>query len=279
MASISYRLRHRSSFLPEMKILAPLVIVLAYCFVALAAPLLAPHDPLALDSSKRLLPPSGVYLLGTDDQGRDVLSRLIYGIRLSMAVGIVTVTASAIVGVAMGLASASSKWLAPIFMRFTDGLMAFPAIIFAIALIAAFGRGPDKMVLAMIVIFAPLFTRVTYGEGMSVLRRDFVEGARVIGCGPIRLLVRHVLPNLLPVLIVQCTYVFSHAIVVEASLSFVGAGIEPPAPSLGAAIEASVIYMRIAWWMLWPAIGVLTALILALSFLGDALQSRLQRHL
>ena len=232
---------------------------------------ICPHDPLAIDFTP-LSPPSPQNLFGTDELGRDVFSRFIIGTRISFIVGPVSVFFAAALGIIVGLVAAYSKKLRALLMRTIDAIWAFPMIMLALALAASFEPGIATVTIAIAVVYSPLFARVVYGQSLSILERDFVAAARALGCGPIRLLFSHVLPNLSAALLVQATLSVGTAIVLESSLSFLGVGIQPPTPSWGIMMQSGYRWLEQAPWIsILPGIG-LYATVVSFSVLGDWLR-------
>jgi len=232
---------------------------------------ICPYDPLAIDFTP-LSPPSLQNLFGTDDLGRDVFSRFVIGTRISFIVGALSVFFAAALGIATGLTAAYSKRLRALLMRTIDAIWAFPMIMLALALAASFEPGIGTVVIAIAVVYSPLFARVVYGQSLSILERDFITAARAFGCGPIRLLLTHVLPNLSAAILVQATLSVGTAIVLESSLSFLGVGIQPPTPSWGLMMQSGYRWLEQAPWIsILPGIGLYMTVV-SFSVLGDWLR-------
>ena len=255
---------------------AGLAVLLALAVAALFAPLIAPHDPLRQDLDKDLLAYSADHPLGTDKLGRDVLSRTIYGGRISLLTGIATVLISLSVGVAAGsLSGYFGGWLDLLLMRLVDILMAFPGILLAIALTAVLGPGLDHVILALCLIGWTGYARLVRGEILSLREREFVQAARGLGCSPRRIIIRHLIPNLLAPLLIQATFGLAAAIVAEGSLSFLGLGVEPPAPSWGSMLNDGRQFLLVAPHLTtYPGLALMFT-VLALNIVGDTLQERL----
>jgi len=253
-----------------------LVLCTAFVLLAIAAPLLAPHDPLATDWGALRQPPSLRYWFGTDDIGRDVLSRVIWGSRASLMAGVVSVLIAMAVGVPLGTLSGYAGGATDvILMRITDGLLAVPALILAIALAAFLGPSLTNAMLAIGIAAAPVFMRLTRGEMLATLQAEYVEAARSMGYTNLRIVLRHILPNIMPVLLVQATLSIASAIIAEAGLSFLGLGQQPPAPSWGSMLNAAQRYLSQAPWMaLYPGLTIF-AIVMALNVLGDGLRDAL----
>jgi peptide/nickel transport system permease protein len=247
-------------------------ILLLWVVVAIVGPLLLPLSPYATDSSVRLQPPDGTHWLGTDEFGRDVFTRVVVGARISLIVGLATVSLAAVVGTLMGVLAGFYRWLSGLLMRFADVLLAFPGLLLALVLVAVVGRGVWQMIVVLGSVYAPLFARVSFGEVRALKEMDYVQGAKVAGCSDVRILSRHVIPAMTSSLTVQASFVLATAIIFEASLSFVGAGVPSPEPSWGAMVSDGRTFMRNAPWLLWPPAIALTSLVLAVSLLGDRLR-------
>lgn len=248
---------------------------------ALFAPLLAPHDPLRQNLDRDLIAYSKSHPLGTDKLGRDILSRTLYGGRISLLTGIATVTISLTIGLLVGaLSGYFGGWLDQSLMRLVDVLLAFPGLLLAIALTAVLGPGLDHVILALCLIGWTGYARLVRGEILSLRQREFVQAAHALGCPPKRVIVRHLLPNLLPPLLVQATFGLAAAVVAEGSLSFLGLGVEPPTPSWGSMLNDGRQFLLVAPHMTtYPGLALMIT-VLALNLIGDDLQDRLQarRH-
>lgn len=260
----------RASFYAGIAILALLVAV------TLFATLLAPHDPLRQNLEQDLLAYSSDHPLGTDKLGRDILSRMIYGGRISLMTGIATVAISLTIGVFFGsLCGFFGGWLDLSLMRLVDILMAFPGILLAIAMTAVLGPGLNHVILALCLIGWTGYARLVRGEILSLREREFVQAARALGCPPKQIIWRHLLPNLLPPLLIQSTFGLAAAIVAEGSLSFLGLGVEPPTPSWGSMLNDGRQFLLVAPHLTtYPGLALM-ATVLALNLVGDALQERL----
>jgi peptide/nickel transport system permease protein len=256
---------------------AGLALLILLAAGALLAPLLAPHDPLRQNLDQDLITYSSDHPLGTDKLGRDILSRTLYGGRISLLTGIATVTISLAAGLMIGSMSGYfGGWLDQLLMRLVDILMAFPGILLAIALTAVLGPGLHHVILALCLIGWTGYARLVRGEILSLREREFVQAARALGCRPKRIITRHLLPNLLPPLLIQATFGLAAAIVAEGSLSFLGLGVEPPTPSWGSMLNDGRQFLLVAPHMTtYPGLALL-ATVLALNLVGDTLQERLQ---
>ena len=250
-----------------------LCIVLMFIVVAVCASWIAPYDPLATSWSAVRKAPSSAFLFGTDELGRDVLSRVLWGARASLQVGLLSVCISMLLGVPIGLiAGYVGGWTDGIISRMTDAMLAVPFLILAIALAAFLGPNLTNVMIAIGISATPVFIRLTRAQVLAVKVEDFIEAARSIGNPHWRIALRHVLPNVLPPLIVQSTLAFAAAIIAEASLSFLGLGLQPPAPSWGSMLNTAKNYVDTAPWMaIWPGLSIFL-LVVSLNLLGDGLR-------
>ncbi len=257
------------------------LLVVGWLVLALFAPVFAPYDPIEVNISDALQSPSPSHWLGTDDLGRDVLSRVIWGGRVSLSVGVISVSIGFLVGVSLGL---GAGYLGGTFdlliMRVIDALLAFPALVLAIAITAALGPQIQNAMIAIGIVAIPAYTRLTRGQVLSVRAREFIVAARTIGAPPLRIVLRHIFPNVTNALVVQATLSTAFAILAEAALSFLGLGPQPPNPSWGQDINYSQRYLaNLKWWMsAGPGIAIFTA-VFAFNFLGDALRDALDPRL
>ncbi len=256
--------------------LTGLAIVLIVTTLAVLAPVLAPHDPTDIQLRNRLQAPSATHWLGTDENGRDILSRLMYGARISLLVGLGTVLLRAVIGISVGLVSGFyGGRIDAVLMRITDVFIAFPSLLLALAIIAIWGTGLDKVVLALSIAGWPQFARLVRGEVLSIKERTFVEAGRALGIRHLRLIVRHVLPNALPIIIVYASLNISSPIIAEAALSFLGLGIQSPDISWGTMLSSAQRFMRTAWWLATiPGIAI-TVTVIGFNLFGDGLRDAL----
>jgi len=248
--------------------------------LAILAPFVAPYNPGRIDPSERLQSPSSKYLFGTDRFGRDIFSRVLYGARLSLLTGASIALLSATLGVFIGAASAYSPAVGSILMRGTDALMAFPEIIMALALMAITGGGSlFNVIIALGVVYAPRMARTAYGLSLRIREFTYIEATRAIGSGHLRILLRHLIPNLLSPVIVQSTFTCALAILGAAALDFLGVGVPPDIPSWGTMVSEGRIYITIAPWVIvFPGLAVVL-LVLALNLVGDTLRDALDPRL
>src|SRR6266536_2675545 len=257
-----------------------LTLVVFFATLALLAPWLAPHDPLATSWSAVRKAPSAQYLFGTDEIGRDVLSRVIWGARASLLAGLVSVCISLVIGVPVGLAAGYlGSWVDMLISRVTDAMLACPFLILAIALAAFLGPSLTNAMIAIGIAATPIFIRLTRAQVLAVKVEDYIEAARAVGNSHLRIALRHVLPNVVPPLIVQATLAIAAAVIAEASLSFLGLGQQPPAPSWGSMLNTAKNYVENAPWMaVWPGLSIFL-LVLSFNLLGDGLRDALDpRH-
>jgi peptide/nickel transport system permease protein len=253
-------------------VLIGLVLFGSVALVALSADWIAPHDPVRNNFRYRLGAPNDVFWLGTDRFGRDILSRIIHGTRVSLRIGLMVVAATGVLGALIGAVAGYFRALDGPLMRVMDGLMAFPAILLAISLAAALGPSETNAAIALTVAYTPRTARIVRASVLVVRELDYVEAARALGAGHAHILVRHILPNALTPLVVQCTYIFALAVLAEAVLSFIGVGPPPPTPSLGGVIADGRDYMLEAPWIsLFPGLAIAVT-VLGLNLLGDGLR-------
>ena len=251
-----------------------LIVFVVIC--ALFAPVLAPYDPTQQNLDNDLVVYSPAHFFGTDKLGRDILSRTLYGSRISLLVGATTVTASLIIGLLVGsLAGYHGGWVDHSLMRLVDVLMAFPGILLAIAFSAVLGPGIDHVVLALCLISWTGYARLVRGEILGLKEKEYIQAARAIGCTPTRVIVSHLFPNLLAPLMIQATFGLAAAIIAEGSLSFLGLGVEPPTPSWGSMLSEGRQFLLVAPHLTaYPGLALMIT-VLGLNLIGDGLQGRL----
>lgn len=247
--------------------------------VAISAPLIAPYDPTA-QIAKPLLQPGGAYLLGTDDFGRDLLSRLIYAGRISLGVAAASVVIATFAGVWLGLVAGYYRgWIETVIMRAMDVLLSFPTIILAIAIVSALGPSIRNIIIVIAVVYVPRFVRIVYGTTLSVREAEFIQAARVIGARDPYIIRTAVLPNVLAPILVQISLSLGFAILVEAGLSFLGLGAQPPTPSWGNMVSAARDFMETNPVLLIAPAAAVGLTIMALNTLGDGLRDALDPRL
>lgn len=256
------------------------VVIVIFIFVAIFAPLIAPWSPNALDLRNTLSPPTRTHLLGTDELGRDTLSRIIFGARISLLVGIVAVAAAGIIGMGLGLmAGYLGGWINVIIMRFIDALLALPPLILMLAITAVLGGGLLNVLIALGIGLMPTYCRLMCGLILTLKEMDFILAAKAIGAKSPRIMVRHLLPNALPPLLVLITMNLGTAILLEATLSFLGIGIAPPTPSWGSMVNGGYKYLLTnAMISFAPGVCILLV-VLAFNMVGDGLRDALDPRL
>ncbi len=262
--------------------LAPLgaAVVLAAVAVALLAPRLAPYDPLKQEIGNSLARPGRTHPLGTDNVGRDVLSRVMWGTRISLVAGFVSVAIAAVAGSLLGLLAGYWGGRADgLLMRLMDAVLAFPPLVLALALGGVLGAGLTGVLIALGVVYTPTFARLMRGQVLTIRAREYVEAARVLGAPGWRIAWRHVLPNAATPIVVQASLSVAFAILAEASLSFLGLGIQPPEASWGSMINAGRGYLQQAPWIVFGPGAALFVTVLGLNFLGDAVRDALDPRL
>jgi len=268
--------RSLSSLVRKPLALSSLVVIIAFVLVAIFAPQLAPFDPAKADFLQVRKPPSAEHLLGTDDVGRDVLSRLVFGTRASLQAGLISVLIAMMSGIPLGLVAGYYDGpVSELIMRFTDALLSFPFLILAVALAAAFGPSLTNAMIAIGIASAPTFVRLARGQVLTVRTEDYVQAATASGARDARVLFMHVLPNSLAPLLVQGTLTIASAIIAESSLSFLGLGVQPPTPSWGGMLNVAKNFMNQAPWMaVWPGLAIFVT-VLAFNLLGDGVRDAL----
>ena len=257
----------------------PIAGVVVILLVAVLAPVLAPHDPVRMDVSHRLARPSAGHALGQDEYGRDVLSRLIWGARVSLTVAIGSALIAGGIGVTIGLFGGYFRGAVELFtVRVTDVVLSFPPILLALLVVTLLGPGAATLTLVLSILYVPGYARVTYGEVLSARAHEYVEAARSAGAGTPRILARTILPNVAGPILVQFSLTVASAMVVESGLSFLGLGVVPPAPSWGLMIRGARGTMEHNWLLLlWPCLALVLA-ILAVNRLCDALRDVFDPH-
>lgn len=256
------------------------VIVLILLFTAIFGPSLAPYDPLQMDFTARFAPPSAEHLFGTDEFGRDTFSRVLYGARVSFQVAFIAVAISGTVGIFLGaLAGFFGRWVDEVIMRIMDIMFAFPAVLLAITIMAILGRGVENAMVAIGIVYTPIFARVTRAAVISVRGREYVTAARALGQGDLTIIFQHILPNAIGPIIVQTSLSLAFAILAEAALSFFGLGTQPPDPSWGIMLSEGRAYLQQSPWMgIFPGLAIMVA-VMGFNFLGDGLRDLLDPRL
>jgi len=252
-----------------------LIIIALIISASVLAPLIAPYDPELINPSQRLQSPSGTHLLGTDDLGRDIFSRLLYGGRISLVVGGFVTVFSCVLGSGLGLIAGYYHRLDGFIMRTMDGLMAFPGVLLALAVVIALGARRSSVILALTLVYVPVIARLIRGMTLVIKELPHIEAARAIGLRDRQILRRHILMNALSPLIVQAAFVSAYAILAEASLSFLGVSVSPEAASWGNMLRDGQRLLSRAWWMAVAPGAILFVTVLSLTLLGDALRDAL----
>jgi peptide/nickel transport system permease protein len=256
-----------------------LTLVMILALAAIFAPLLTSVDPSSMKVRFRFKPPSSAFPFGTDNFGRDIFTRVLYGARVSLWIGFVVALISGLFGAAFGILAAQYRRLDPFVMRVMDALMSFPAILLALGVTAALGPRMESVMVALTVAYLPAGVRLVRASALVVRELDYVEAARIAGASDGRIMLRHILPNSVSPLLVHVTFVFAYAILAEAALSFLGVGVPPPTASWGNIIAEGRDYATEAWWvMLFPGLGI-TLAALGLNLLGDGLRDVLDPRL
>ncbi len=256
------------------------VIVVVVALAAILAPVVSPSAPDALDFAAYLTPPGGAHLFGTDEQGRDVLSRVIFGGRVSLRIGFIAVSIAMASGVALGLiAGYYERGTGVVIMRSMDVMLAFPSILLALAIVAVLGSGITPLMVAVGIASIPQFTRVAQASVLSAKEADYVQAAMVLGCSAPRILVRHILPNIFAPIMVLATTGVAAAIITGAALSFLGLGAQPPTPEWGSMLSNGRVYMEKApWMMIFPGLAIMVT-VMSINLLGDGLRDALDPRL
>lgn len=265
-AAIRAFLRHRSGMLG-------LLLVVVMLALSLAAPWIAPHDPLTMTTADRFAPPSAQYPMGADEFGRDIFSRLLYGGRVAFLVGSFSIALATVIGVALGAVSGYVQgWFDAISMRILDAILAFPAILLAIVILAVLGPGMLNAMLAVAIVNVPAFARLARANVLVEKNKDYVTAGLAVGASSARILFRSILPNILATIIVRITVAFAGAVLLESSLSFLGLGVPLPAPSWGSMLSIGRTYMNYApWYSIAPGLAIMF-LVLGVYLLGDGLR-------
>jgi peptide/nickel transport system permease protein len=249
-------------------------------FCALFADLITPHPPNEQDYLAITEAPTTAHWLGTDDLGRDILARIIYGSRISLLVGVIAVGIALALGVSLGLlAGYTGGMVDDVVMRTVDAIQAFPGLILALGITAALGPGVEKVMIAIGIVSTPAIARLTRAQALTIREREFVAAARVIGASPMKIVARHIWPNVTAPIIVQATLLIASAILTEAGLSFLGVGVKPPTPTWGSMLRTGSQYLEVAPWLAFAPGVAIFATVLAFNFVGDGLRRALDPRL
>ncbi len=264
------------SWIKNRNILLGLVIISLLVVIAVFAPVVAPHDPTEVNSMVRLQPPSKEYPFGTDHMGRCILSRIVYGARISLLVGVTVISVSLLIGIVLGTISGYFGGLVDdVVMRLVDGFLAIPSMFLALALAGTLGPGMVNLMIALIAVEWSSYARVVRGSILSVKEQDFVEATRGFGASDFYIIVRHILPNIISPVIVIATLGIGYAILAAAGLSFLGFGVQPPTPEWGSMLDDGRLFMRKApYIMIFPGLAIMIT-VLAFNFLGDGLRDEM----
>lgn len=254
------------------------VIFVVFTFMALIGPHLMTYDPYEMKVAERLQAPSAAHWLGTDEFGRDLMTRIVYGAKVSMGVGLAVTVISSIFGLIIGLYASYYRLLDHILMRICDGLMSIPGILLAIALMAALGPSSTNVIIALSIVFTPNIARIVRSSALIIREQTYIEAMHAQGASTTRIIWRHIAPNTISPLVVQATFVFAEAIISEAALSFLGAGIPAPEPSWGNILFAGKLVIFKAWWMVVCPAAIIVLSVLGLNLLGDGLRDFIDPH-
>ncbi len=267
-------------FIARRVVLVGVVLVTILVFIGIFGRFLAPHNPVSQDLQNVLGQPSASHLLGTDELGRDILSRLLWGASVSLQVGIAAVLMASIPGVVVGMVVAyRGGWIDNVVMRVLDGIMAFPSLILALTIVAVLGSNLFNVMLAIGVTSFPHYARIVRGQVLSVREYDFVLAVRAVGARDARIIFRHIMPNVISPVLVQASLGVGFAIMAEADLSFLGVGVQPPTPSWGTMIQVGFQYLEIAPWLVMAPGTMIFMAVLGFNLLGDGLREALDPHL
>lgn len=255
-------------------------IVLLIIGLAIFAPWIAPHSPIRTNFENLLKPPTSAHIMGTDDLGRDLLSRIIYGTRTSLLAGVISVGIAVAIGLPLGLLAGFYRGrLDDVLMRLTDAMLSFPFLVLALAMAAVLGAGLDRAMIAIGIVFTPAFVRLSRGQVLSEREQNYVEAARALGAGDGRIIWRHILPNIVSPVLVQASLNTAAAITAEAALSFLGLGTQPPTPSWGSMLNIAQAYLGTAPWLaMWPGLAIFIT-VLSINLTGDGLREALDPRL
>jgi peptide/nickel transport system permease protein len=259
---------------------AGFIIISIYILLALTAPLVSPYDPYEMRGDQVLQGPSAEHFLGTDQFGRDILSRIIYGTQISLQVGLISVSISLFFGVLIGVVAAYyGSWVDSILSRVTDVMFSFPDILLALAIMAVLGPSLTNLMIAIGIVYTPIFSRIARGAVLAMKDSLYIEAAKSMGVGNLTIMRRHILPNSIAPIIVQATLSFAFAILSEAALSFLGLGVSPDSPSWGIMLSEGKDWMERAWWTaVFPGIAI-TLAVLSYNLMGDGLRDALDPKL
>nr|WP_235973644.1 nickel transporter permease [Peribacillus faecalis] len=256
--------------------LAGAFIIIVFILLAILAPMIAPYDPTKMSPADKLQGPSAEHWLGTDDKGRDILSRLLFGARISLTVGILSTLLGAAVGIGLGLVSGYyGRWIDSLIMRICDILLAFPGILLALAIVAILGASTTNVIIAVAFFAVPTFARIVRGSVLSVKKLEYIDAIRALGANDFRIIFRHILPNILSPIIVQATLYIASAIITASALSFLGMGTKPPTPEWGTMLSDGRSYIRQAPHITFFPGMVIFLVVIGFNLFGDGLRDAL----
>lgn len=252
------------------------LVLLLFILIAIFAPILSPYSPTTYNPTHTAQGPGGAHLLGTDELGRDQLSRIFYGTRISLSIAAITILLGGVCGTILGILAAYNKgWIDQVITMLVDALLAFPSLVLALALVTALGPSLVNLVIALAVVRIPIYARIARGQTLQIVAQDYITAARVSGTRTWKILARHIIPNIFSPLLVQATLSISFAILDESVLSFLGLGVQPPTPEWGAMVSEAQPFLRTdPWMMLGPALTIVIVLI-SLNLFGDAIRDHL----
>ncbi|MFM1653433.1 ABC transporter permease [Brevibacillus sp. B_LB10_24] len=268
----------RKRLLSNKLLITGVMIMLFVIILAAIGPAITRYDAYEMMVENRLKGPGGEHLFGTDNLGRDLFARVVYGARVSLSVGLCVAFITSVIGMMIGLLASYYRTMDHILMRICDGLMAIPGILFAIALMAVMGPSTSNVIIALGIVFTPHIARVVRSRALSIQEETYIEAMKSQGAGPLRIIFLHIAPNAFSPLIVQATFIFAESIITEAALSFLGAGVPTPDPSWGNILYDGKLVIFNAWWMtLFPGV-MLILTVVGLNFLGDGLRDAIDPH-
>jgi peptide/nickel transport system permease protein len=263
------------NFFKRKLVVAGCAVTLLMALIAALAPLVAPYDMYAIDIAGKLQAPGWKHFFGTDHLGRDIFSRVLFGTGISLRVGILTSLVACVFGLILGLLAGYVRFLDNIIMRVCESLMAIPPILMAIALVAMIGPSVGNVIAALSTVYTPAMARIARASTLAIRDTTYIEAAHALGAGRLRIILRHIAPNIISPVIVQATHICAAAITIEASLSFLGVGVPEPEPSLGSMLFEAKAYIYNSWWMtLYPALFTIM-IVLGINLFGDGLRDAL----
>lgn len=254
-----------------------LVLFLLLVFISFVGPLFYRVDPFEMNVVDRVTSPSQNYLFGTDEFGRDLLSRIIHGGRISLSIGLIVSFLSSLIGVILGMYSAFYPQLGNIIMRAADGMMAIPGLLLAIALMSIFGPAASNIVIALTIVYVPVMARVTRSSALNIIVQPYISATRIMGASDGRLIWLHIFPNVVPIMLIQASFIFAGTIISEAALSYLGAGIPAPAPSWGNIIQGGKVVIFNGWWIVLFASIAIVISVISLNLISEGIRKTLSQ--